>query len=258
MRLSLVLLAIFSTALLLPQGLADNILEGRIILGEDGTAILDAYIVRDDINVSFAALNSMRETEIKPEQHIYVESEGTLLRRSGDYWVFQLHLENWFDNYELILDFPQGVKFKEISSNMNYERYESSLHFRGQLVEAPKIDVIYSIEPQKQEQSALLFGYAAGILAVFAAASIICILKFRKKKNLNEGILQTLNPKERELIKLLFENGGKLTQTRLRQKTGLPKSTLSNILRDLESRKLVARYEHGSTFDVELDKRVYA
>jgi ribosomal protein S25 len=248
----LLLAAVLCAVLLLPQGLAENVIKGTLTLSADGKIVFDGYISRDDLNISLAALNAYRETEIKPEQHVYMEFEGAILERRGEGWVFSLGLDEWFDEYDLAVNFPQGAVFKEISSNMGYERDAASLRFTGQLVESPKVDVVYSVEAIPEFPYHYLL-----VLAILVVAAVFALLKLNRKKSLSEEIVKTLNEKEKTLINTLFESGGKLTQTRLRQKTGLPKSTLSNVLRDLENRKLVNRYEHGSTWDIELDKRLY-
>lgn len=305
-------------ALLMPQGLAENIIRGTITISAEGMITFEGHLERDNLNVTYAYLNTARETPVSAEQSVYVVFNGTslghppanamatngsdgnyipdnyayvnvgsynisleeyltlqhkgapvngtssdkaFLEKRGDSWYFALHLDEWMDVYDLMVVFPEGTEFKEISTNMGYEKDENSLHFEGELVEAPKIDVIYQIlpkSPSNGSESWLPYLFEAiAALAILAAAGAV-LIRSKKKKKLNSGILQTLNGRERQIITLLFENGGKLTQTRLRQKTGLPKSTLSNIIRDLENRKLVVRYEHGSTFDIELEKRVYA
>jgi len=303
-------------ALLMPQGLAENIIRGTITISADGMITFEGRLERDNLNVTYAMLNTNRETPVSVEQSVYVVFNGTslghppanmaysnssevnttdnytyvnadsynislgeyltlqhkgaptndtssdkaFLEKRGDFWYFALHLDEWMDVYDLLIVLPEGTEFKEISTNMRYEKEGSSLHFEGVLVEAPKIDIIYSIktpvaaEPANDSGGYLFFAVLCSALAIF----FFFLPKMVKGKSLNDSIMKTLNERERGVILLLFENSGKLTQTRLRQKTGLPKSTLSNIIRDLENRKLVVRYEHGSTFDIELEKRVYA
>jgi len=295
-------------ALFLPQGLADNIINGKITILDDGTLIFEGHLERDDLNVTYAFLNTERDTPVETEQTVYAVFNGTslghppanaavmpnstsnatadrysknisladylvlhqkgmpanntqsdkaFLEKRGSDWYFALHLDEWMDVYDLQIEFPAGTEFKEISTDMDYDRFDSSLHFKGTLVEAPRIDVVYSINPKapaKNDDNGYSF-YAVATLLVLVFA--IALFKKVKKKQLNREVIKTLNEKQKLLITTLFENNGKLTQTRLRQRTGLPKSTLSNIIRDLENRQLVKRFEHGSTWDIELNKRLY-
>ena len=65
------------------------------------------------------------------------------------------------------------------------------------------------------------------------------------------GLLKILKGNEKKVIEALMEYG-EMNQADLSARTGIPKSTLSRILRDLEDRGLVFRYDYGMSKMVNL------
>jgi len=68
------------------------------------------------------------------------------------------------------------------------------------------------------------------------------------------GLLKILKGNEKRVIEALMEYG-EMNQADLSARTGIPKSTLSIILRDLEDRGLVFRYDYGMSKMVKLDSK---
>ena len=68
------------------------------------------------------------------------------------------------------------------------------------------------------------------------------------------GLLKILKGNEKRVIEALMEYG-EMNQADLSARTGIPKSTLSRILRDLEDRGLVFRYDYGMSKMVKLDSK---
>ncbi|MDI6886086.1 MAG: winged helix-turn-helix transcriptional regulator [archaeon] len=66
------------------------------------------------------------------------------------------------------------------------------------------------------------------------------------------GLLKVLKGNEKKVIESLMEYG-EMNQADLSARTGIPKSTLSRILQDLEDRSLIFRYDYGMSKMVKLD-----
>ncbi|MFX1561855.1 MAG: helix-turn-helix transcriptional regulator [Promethearchaeota archaeon] len=66
----------------------------------------------------------------------------------------------------------------------------------------------------------------------------------------------TLSNVERRILNRLEEEGGALTQEKLRRVTGLSKSTLSVALGDLERKSLITRKDYGRTKIVNLVRKI--
>jgi len=60
----------------------------------------------------------------------------------------------------------------------------------------------------------------------------------------SSGLLKILKGNEKRVIEALMEYG-EMNQADLSARTGIPKSTLSRLLQDLEDRSLIFRYEYG-------------
>lgn len=67
-----------------------------------------------------------------------------------------------------------------------------------------------------------------------------------------QAMLKLLKGNERKIIETLIDHG-EMNQTELSERTGIPKSTLSRTLQDLEARDLVRRYENGMSKMVKLE-----
>ena len=67
-------------------------------------------------------------------------------------------------------------------------------------------------------------------------------------------LLKILKENEKRVIEALMEYG-EMNQADLSARTGIPKSTLSRILGDLEDRGLVFRYDYGMSKMVKLDSK---
>ncbi len=65
------------------------------------------------------------------------------------------------------------------------------------------------------------------------------------------GLLKILKGNEKKVIEALMEYG-EMNQADMSARTGIPKSTLSRILQDLEDRGLIFRYDYGMSKMVKL------
>ncbi|MDD1742193.1 MAG: hypothetical protein LUQ47_02560 [Methanotrichaceae archaeon] len=69
------------------------------------------------------------------------------------------------------------------------------------------------------------------------------------------AVMETLLPRERAVLQVLIERGGRASQADLRYETRMPKSTLTSIIYSLERRKLITKKEWGRTNMIELSNR---
>ena len=72
-----------------------------------------------------------------------------------------------------------------------------------------------------------------------------------------EVLLKMFDPKEREIIKKLFDNRGKMSQSKLVQHTSLSKVQVFRILEKLRERKIISKESKGKTNIIELDREFY-
>lgn len=67
-------------------------------------------------------------------------------------------------------------------------------------------------------------------------------------------IIQTLNGRESDIINLLIENNGKLTQAEIRHFLGIPKATISRDIYSLEQKKIIETIKIGRNKEIILSK----
>ncbi|MCW3132606.1 MAG: helix-turn-helix domain-containing protein [Candidatus Methanospirare jalkutatii] len=73
-----------------------------------------------------------------------------------------------------------------------------------------------------------------------------CVQESQEAERLAEAeVLNMFKGKERIILETLLKWNGEMNQTELSVRTGIPKSTLSRILRDLEHRGIILRYDYG-------------
>jgi len=103
---------------------------------------------------------------------------------------------------------------------------------------SPRDDVVIPLPPQK-----LIPEIQAGI----QGNGHDPVPEVSKDNSIPEGtgsLLNLLKGNEREVMEVLVKYG-EMNQADLSSRTGIPKSTLSRTLQNLEDRKLVHRYENG-------------
>ena len=74
-----------------------------------------------------------------------------------------------------------------------------------------------------------------------------------KKKEIDSDILM---PDEKTLIKILKEHEGSMTQKELVAESGLSKVKVHRVLKRLEAKKVVSKYEFGMTNRIRLEKEL--
>lgn len=110
--------------------------------------------------------------------------------------------------------------------------------FRGMPKESPFMFTVY------------LLGFLVNVLSGLV---IYNNLHKHEKKDIKLKILdEMLMPEEKQIIKILEENNGEITQSELVKKSGLGKLKVSRVIKKLESSKIIKKYPYGLTNNVKL------
>ena len=91
--------------------------------------------------------------------------------------------------------------------------------------------------------SAIIIAFGIYMMFFFEASPL---KDFVKKQDEFEIMLRGLPEEDQKILRIIRDEEG-ITQATLKYRSGLSKSKLSQVLTDLEKRKLVAREEHGKT-----------
>lgn len=95
-----------------------------------------------------------------------------------------------------------------------------------------------------------IFGFAIGLF--LGVSGTFWLIKYKERQAKREIGLSLLNDNQLELIKLIYEHGGKISQRDLCDLTGFSKSKISRNLVPLEERGLITREKWGRTYVVYL------
>jgi len=95
------------------------------------------------------------------------------------------------------------------------------------------------------------------ITLIILAAVVYHFKKSKKSKTVKPAILGVLDENEREVVELLQSKDAEITQAYIHKTTGMPKATLSKVMRRLEERNIVERRLSGRTNWVKLKEEVF-
>jgi len=113
--------------------------------------------------------------------------------------------------------------------------------------------ITYSVTPEKaRAEHEVESGRAGSESALQVQDADTQVPETSKSEDDRAGLLKILKGNEKKVIEALMEYG-EMNQADLSARTGIPKSTLSRILQDLEDRSLIFRYDYGMSKMVKLE-----
>jgi uncharacterized membrane protein len=174
----------------------------------------------------------------------FEEETNYYTSKTGCDWYFSFNPPNPFEEINLKLYLPANSLLKSIDSNLDYViGYDNSLvlTFQG-LNETPRISVNYAFKRVQESNYFLL------LIPLLCGVLIVVIVWFSvKKRKVEDKVLRVLSKRERQVMLTLKNLGGNVKQSKLRQVTGLPKSTLSRTINSLQKKGLIEKQGHGMT-----------
>ncbi|MBW2984836.1 MarR family transcriptional regulator [Candidatus Woesearchaeota archaeon] len=111
--------------------------------------------------------------------------------------------------------------------------------------------------PQR-EYPMLIFASSLGlVISSLAGFTIMDLLRKKEKKELTKSVMDTmLTPEEKNVIKVLEEYDGELTQSEIVRRTKLSKVKVHRIVKRLESLNVVSKYPYGVTNKIKLEQKM--
>lgn len=104
-----------------------------------------------------------------------------------------------------------------------------------------------------------LFGMIVSLLAGLELQKIPKTIKNDEiEERIPEGNMDSdmLLPEEIKVVKTLEENNGSMTQNELVYATGFSKVKIHRIIKKLELKKIISKYDYGMTNKIKLEKRL--
>ena len=260
-----------------------------IYVDETGKALVTGYVEHEDVvgeNLPFLALSEY--TYDNDTNQLYALTNA-LTCKFGDRWLinFTTDAYGYYTEYHTIFYLPGDVTLGEItcSQGLAHSTKISNDSFvidiQGSDVVSPMTAIEY-LQPLDGTgggdfDSGFEFGFGYFLLVIALAAlalSLIVIIARVKKREKNRHeekaavikrdaiettadmlrVMETLTDRERAIVNALLKHNGEMTQADLRYETGIPKSSLTGILRSLERRKIIIKKEWGRTNVIELSE----
>ena len=143
------------------------------------------------------------------------------------------------------------------------ERGEIVVRFYGRFDAGESLQVNYKIVGQGSEGiSPWLLGLGIAALVLVAAGAVRRVTpRIRSAvtgrppvdRTKIEAILPTLTERERQILKAVIDEGGRISQPKLKHISGLPKSSLSRITDELQRKGLIRKIPVGQTNEIRID-----
>ncbi len=240
-----------------------NMLYLDIYIDKSGEALVAGYVS----NESLAYLDFLKGSEYsfdEDENQLYAITP-LLTYKFREIWLVNFSLKESFSEYDVTIYLPKTSTITKVacSPDLSYEisseREYLTVEAIGFDVYAPEICVYYKLGIEKSLDRRLI------LLLPLIIAMILIIWKIFSRKEPKEKaeititpemekVIETLSEKERSIIQALIRAGGKLKQNKLRIETGIPKSTLTMILRSLERKRIINKRKYGKTNIIELSE----
>ena len=101
----------------------------------------------------------------------------------------------------------------------------------------------------------LVYSFFGMIISALAGVAIYSQSKMKEKEGATHSTHAVkLQPDGREVVKLLQDNGGTLTQSELVKKSGMNKLRVSRIIKRLEKLNVIQKHPYGMTNNITLEQ----
>jgi uncharacterized membrane protein len=256
----------------------------NIYVDEAGKAVVMGYVEDEDVD-SLTFLKTAEYLYENDTKQLYALTNA-LTSKYGENWEINFTTDAYYREYHTIFYIPGDVRLGKIkcSEGLGYFVTVSNESFvidvQGYDVDNPITAIEYQ-QPFKETGGGGIsssFGYLYLLLiialSVLTLALGISLAKMKRrddtrgmdatKAEVKKGeielssemarVMETLTDRERAIVNALIKHNGEITQADLRYETGIPKSSLTGILRSLERRKIINKKEWGRTNVIELSK----
>jgi uncharacterized membrane protein len=206
-------------------------------------------------------------------------SPGTyhdLTSKRGVYWVLNITSENYFSDYIITVLLPQGAEFNYLkASGRSRVSYDNGIKIVSSGTDNLSLVVQYQITQREKSLRIywILFGLFVFFIVLFLSRKLwlnslagleelsnkkrnksnSVRLKENKEKENKETderiavLKKTLGETQANILDLIMEEGGSITQKQLQHKLGVPKATLSRNVDSLVKKNIVHKQSRGMT-----------
>ncbi|MBE0517456.1 MAG: hypothetical protein IBX41_08755 [Methanophagales archaeon] len=261
----------------------------NIYVDEAGKAVVMGY-VEDEDRESLSFLKTAEYLYENETKQLYALTNA-LTSKYGENWEINFTTETYYTEYHTIFYLPGDVRLGRItcSEGLGYFVTVSGESFvidvQGYDVENPRTAIEYQQPFREAGVAGISISFRPGylyLLLIIALSALtlalgIALARMKRREDARDieaaakaevkrgeleieltsemaRVMETLTDRERAIVTALLKHNGEITQADLRYETGIPKSSLTGILRSLERRKIINKKEWGRTNVIELSK----
>ena len=247
-------------------------------LAEDRYLVMD-LVVSPQGTVFYDGQTSVQPVVLDPrlgsptiDSGRFSNSTDLLTNKTGHNWTLRLSLPQSYDDALVNVFLPRGASVVGASPPDRWaifqEKGEIVVRFYGKFTAGDTVEVNYELGSEESSSGSLLMlvGLIALTLAVAGAVlrarpgSRVVTAGVKDEGRLSfdrtkiDAILPTLTERERLILEAVIEEGGKISQRKLKHLSGLPKSSLSRITDELQRKGLIRKIPVGQTNEIRIDK----
>lgn len=165
--------------------------------------------------------------------------------KKGEYWIFNLSVPETFDTSVIKVNLPADAVMNYVQGKGIAISSEKGISIT-QVSEGPlAFAVQYKIGPTKDDW---MITVLASVATIFVFWLIFTLAhragKKRAKKALPEYI-KGLPPRQREILQLVRDAGGRLTQKQIEERMSIPKSSISRNIDGLVRKGIIEKQSLG-------------
>ncbi|MCX6802173.1 MAG: MarR family transcriptional regulator [Candidatus Diapherotrites archaeon] len=215
-----------------------------------------AYYADISVDVGSDGISTLSGTTNHPALAAGQSSEFT--SKEGKYWLFSIDLNEQFSDFVFSVLLPEGASINYAKGpSVRIETENGRIAVKGVGSNGPfSLKIQYSLEADQKEPLIPLWGYVLLLFALFIAASYL-ILRYKKKnsepiekprkKGLSEKEKASLTERQLAIIGIVEKNKGFVSQKKVEEELGIPKSSVSRNVEALVKRGYLKKEEKGMT-----------
>ena len=252
----------------------NNSLNTLIVEDGEGTLNYDWQVVTNSSNL--VRVNFRSELEQNDTAAFIVKyALNTYLTAIGDdpYYSFEFYstISYFTKSYKMIIYLPERSFIHEFQDStpsvypnnatqvLELNRIKTTWQLENQATESNPFFIIRFDEPfipeipetfWEKSSTMFLVGFLVGVFIGIAGVS--WLIRYREKKAMKKIGMTLLTENQKDLIKIIYDREGKVSQKELCDVTGFSKSKISRNLVPLELRGLIKREKWGRTYVIYL------
>ncbi len=203
----------------------------------------------------------------------FSNTSDMLTSKIGRNWTFSLDIMEEYSEVFINVYLPEGGKIYGDPQGGNWSLISVQeeglvISFLGTVQAGESMTVQYRLDDGSSagiDMYIMALG-SAGIVALVIVSAIIFWPKYKSglqeqgglklEESKLEAIRPTLTERERKIIDIVIEEGGKVSQKKLRHLSDIPKSSLSRITDELQRKNLIEKIPVGQTNEIRLHRNL--